>query len=81
MLQVVTPPDKDGVCVCRLHARHYESEAASRLAEAPGVLGYRCLKLGTADAPLRLRLVMTAACRTAIVRSRSDGRGFEFSGS
>ncbi len=57
ILQVIDPPDKDGVCLCRLYARHAESDNASRLGPGSGVLGYRCLKLGTADAPLRLRLV------------------------
>lgn len=57
VLQVVEPPDKDGACVCRLFARHYDADPASRLGTVAGVEGYRCLKLGTADAPLRLRLV------------------------
>jgi hypothetical protein len=57
ILQVVDPPDKGGTCVCRLFARHYDADPASRLAATAGGQGYRCLKLGTADAPLRLRLV------------------------
>src|SRR5262249_34608800 len=57
LLQVLEEPNKDGVCTCRLVARHYESDAASRLADAPGVHGYRCLKLGAGDGALRLRLV------------------------
>src|SRR6185369_8093960 len=57
VLQVVEPPDKEGICLCRLFARHYDADPASRLGALAGVQGYRCLKLGTADAPLRLRLV------------------------
>jgi hypothetical protein len=53
-LQVIEAP-RDGVCTCRLVARY--ADAASRLAEAPGVVGYRCLKLGTTEGPLRLRVV------------------------
>ena len=53
-LQVVEGP-KDGVCVCRLFNRYRDD--ASKLVEKPGVLGYRCLKLGTDEGPLRLRLV------------------------
>jgi hypothetical protein len=57
VLQVLEEPNKDGVCICRLVARHYDSDPASRLADRSGVLGYRCLKLGTGEGPLRLRLV------------------------
>jgi len=53
-LQVVEPP-KDGVCVCRLWNRY--ADPASKLVEDKTTLGYRCLKLGTSEGPLRLRLV------------------------
>jgi hypothetical protein len=53
-LQVVEPP-KEGVCVCRLWNRY--GDPASKLADDKSVLGYRCVKLGTGDGPLRLRLV------------------------
>jgi hypothetical protein len=55
LLQVVEKP-KDGACVCRLFQRH-----ADALAGGAGVLGYRCLKLGTARGPLHLRLVKARA--------------------
>jgi tetratricopeptide (TPR) repeat protein len=53
-LQVVEGP-KDGVCVCRFFNRYQ----TNKLTEGAGVLGYRCLKLGTSSegVPLRLRLV------------------------
>lgn len=57
LLQIVQGPNKDGICTCRLVARHFESDAASRLADSAGALGYRCLKIGASDGPLRLRLV------------------------
>ncbi len=51
LLKVIEEP-KVGVCRCQLfHRRKNPLEAGS------GVLGYRCLKLGTTAAPLRLRLV------------------------
>ncbi len=53
-LQVVEEP-KQGVCICRLINRYRDD--ASKLMEKPGVLGYRCLKLGSDEGPLRLRLV------------------------
>jgi hypothetical protein len=51
LLQAEEAP-KDGACVCRLYYRHPEP-----LAMGPGVLGYRCIKLGTTRGPLRLRFV------------------------
>lgn len=51
VLQVEEPP-RDGSVVCRLYHRHPDP-----LAMAPGVLGYRAIKLGTTIAPLRLRFV------------------------
>jgi tetratricopeptide (TPR) repeat protein len=51
LLQVVQEP-KDGICECRLYHRYQNV-----LSRRPGVLGYRCLKLGTIEAPLRLRLI------------------------
>ncbi len=51
LLQVVAEP-RDGICTCRLWNRH-----TNPLARDEGVCGYRCLKLGTIEAPLRLRLV------------------------
>jgi hypothetical protein len=56
LLQVVEPPNSDGICICRLHARPRD-DPATRLADQPGVLGYRCVKLGTSEGPLRLRLI------------------------
>lgn len=53
-LQVVQEPKK-GACVCRLINRYRDD--ASKLVEKPGVLGYRGLKLGAGEGPLRLRLV------------------------
>lgn len=54
LLQVTDEP-KDGVCRCKVFARY--QDPASRLAEGPSVEGYRCLKLGTTQAPVRLRFV------------------------
>jgi hypothetical protein len=50
VLQVQKPPDdkaRDGVCDCRLLHRY----------ELPRAAGLRCIKLGTTQAPVRLRLV------------------------
>ena len=49
LLQVVDGP-RNGVCVCKLHNR-YRS-----LPHSAGFLGYRCVKLGTGEGPLRLQL-------------------------
>lgn len=51
LLQVNDGP-KDGCCRCTLFRRYRDT-----LAGGPGVLGYRCLKLGTTRGPLRLRVV------------------------
>src|SRR5262249_25375434 len=50
LLQVSDEP-KDGVCTCKLFNRHPDP-----LKEGAGVLGFRCLKIHTTQAPLRLRL-------------------------
>lgn len=52
LLQAEDAPDKDGKLKCRLYHRH-----ANPLAERPGSLGFRAVKLGTTSGPLRLRLV------------------------
>jgi hypothetical protein len=77
VLQVVEEPNKEGVCFCRLVARHYESEPASRLADGSGVLGYRCLKLGTDEGPLRLRLVNERGLPHFNLQVRSSRTGLE----
>jgi hypothetical protein len=51
LLQVKEEPQQ-GVCKCRLLHRY-----DNPLPSGPGVLGYRCLKLGTTEAKLRFRLV------------------------
>jgi hypothetical protein len=51
LLQVASEP-KEGVCHCRLFYRH-----ENPLPSAATVAGYRCLKLGTTQGPLRLRIV------------------------
>jgi hypothetical protein len=48
LLQVQEPPRtdaRDGVCVCRFFHRY----------EISSIAGYRCIKVGTVEAPLRLR--------------------------
>jgi hypothetical protein len=55
LLQVQQGPD-NGVCVCQVFNRH-----PNPLQEGPGILGYRCFKLSTVRAPLRLRLVQANA--------------------
>jgi tetratricopeptide (TPR) repeat protein len=52
LLQVNRGP-KDGVCTCRLYHR-FKNDT---LADQPGVLGYRCLKLSTVRVPLRMRFL------------------------
>jgi len=49
LLQVVDGP-RNGICVCKLHNR-YRS-----LPRDAGTVGYRCVKLGTGEGPLRLQL-------------------------
>ncbi len=51
VLQVVEGP-RDGACMCQLYFRYDPP-----LPGGQGVLGYRCLKLPTTEARLRLRLV------------------------
>jgi hypothetical protein len=55
VLRVQDEP-KDGVCTCQLFHRHKK-----KLDTGPGILGYRCLKISTIKAPLRLRLVKAKA--------------------
>jgi hypothetical protein len=55
LLQVQEPPGDEGTCVCQLFPR------TRSLAASGSVLGYRCLKLGTTRAPLRIRLVKANA--------------------
>jgi hypothetical protein len=48
LLQVEKAPDegaRDGVCLCRFFHRY----------RVPSIVGYRCIKLGTVQAPLRIR--------------------------
>src|SRR5262249_45904154 len=52
VLQVQKGPENNGVCECRLYHRHEKP-----LEEGPGVLGFRCGKMNTIKAPLRIRLV------------------------
>jgi hypothetical protein len=52
-LRVTTPPAdgaRDGVCVCRVYFRHPDQ------LQKAGMAGFRCVKLGTARGPVRLRL-------------------------
>lgn len=51
LLQATDEPN-GGVCHCRVFNRFRDP-----LKAAPGVVGYRCLKLGTGRAPLRFQLV------------------------
>ena len=51
LLQVVEAP-RGGSCVCKLYNRYKGSLAKDAI-----TLGYRCVKLGTGEAALRLRLV------------------------
>ena len=52
LLQATEAPH-NGLC----HCRYYHRYAEDRLAPPTGTLGYRCLKLTTAKAPIRLRLI------------------------
>jgi tetratricopeptide (TPR) repeat protein len=54
LLRALAEP-KDGICRCQLFNRKMNP-----LQMGATVVGYRCLKLGTATAPLRLRLVNEA---------------------
>jgi hypothetical protein len=49
---LVGEPPKGGMCICQLFHRRPDP-----LPSGPGILGYRCLKLGTIEGPVRLRLV------------------------
>jgi hypothetical protein len=55
VLRVQQGPD-NGVCTCQLFNRH-----PNPLQQGPSILGYRCVKLTTTRAPLRLRLVQANA--------------------
>jgi hypothetical protein len=71
LLQVVQEPSGP-VCSCRLLHRR-----ANPLPRATGVLGYRCLKLGTGEAQLRFRVVDE---RTGLPLERGvlvSGQGFQ----
>jgi hypothetical protein len=57
VLQSQDTPDKNGVVKCKFFHRH--PIALSR--PTPGSMGFRCIKLGTTKAPLRLRLVQFGA--------------------
>ena len=76
LLQVVEPPNADGVATCRLFARRPD-EPAAQLASVPGLDGYRCLKLGTADGPLRLRLVNERGLPHANLQVKAGHGSFE----
>jgi hypothetical protein len=52
LLQVIDPP-RDGVCRCRFYHRFQED----KLSGGKGVLGYRCLKVATIKASLRLSVI------------------------
>jgi hypothetical protein len=52
LLQAMGPP-RDGVCTCRLYNRLKKDN----LGDWAEIAAYRCLKLGTTRAPLRLRLL------------------------
>jgi tetratricopeptide (TPR) repeat protein len=77
LLRVQRGPD-NGVCVCQLHHRY--KDPASSLEEGRGILGYRCLKLSTGRAPLRLRLVQANGRGAAVPSQRVDFRHQGFSG-
>jgi hypothetical protein len=58
LLRVEGAPSGDGVITCRLLQRYKQS-----LGGGPGVLGYRCIKLGTGRAHVRIRLIDEATRR------------------
>jgi hypothetical protein len=70
LLKVIEEP-KDGECRCQLFNRFKDP-----LEKGPGVLGYRCIKLGTITAPLHFRLVnakdMMAVAGQAVAVSAGD---------
>jgi tetratricopeptide (TPR) repeat protein len=55
-LQVQENPDKEGKIKCRLFNRFLNP-----LAMQPGSIGFRCVRLGTTTAPVRVRLVRSDA--------------------
>jgi hypothetical protein len=73
LLQVQEVPHGP-VCLCRLLYRMDKP-----LPPGPGVLGYRCLKLGTTQAPLRLRVVKEDRLKTPFtgVQVLIHDRGFD----
>jgi tetratricopeptide (TPR) repeat protein len=73
-LQVIDGP-KAGICTCRLLARY--ADAASRLNEGPGTQGYRCLRLGTTEGPLRLRVIDDKGAGQTGVRVLVSALGFD----
>src|SRR5262249_12557705 len=77
LLQVTEPPGKDGVCICRLFARHAESDPASRLADVSGMQGYRCIQLGTTHGPLRLRLIDNQGLPHYNLQVKNSGTSFD----
>jgi hypothetical protein len=72
LVQVSEDPH-DGVCHCRLYSRLQDP-----LAMNSTTLGYRCLKLGTITAPLRMRLVndQNLGPLTFSVRAKVSQQGF-----
>jgi hypothetical protein len=56
VLQVESLANKEGIVKCRLFNRYKDP-----LKPAPGSLGFRCIKLGTTKAPLRVRLMLKDA--------------------
>ena len=73
LLRAEAAPHADGTVNCRLLQRYKQS-----LGGGPGVLGYRCIKLGTGRATLRLRLIDEATRRplpesVSIRRTSFDG--------
>jgi hypothetical protein len=64
LLQVMEEPHEGG-CRCRLLSRY-----ANPLKTGPGVLGFRCLKLGTTEAPLRLQIVTAEPPETPLAHAQ-----------
>src|SRR5205823_3034440 len=60
LLQVTDDP-QDGICLCQLWHRYEDP-----LPTGPGIKGYRCLKLGTTKAGLRLRVVAKGNLNTPL---------------
>ena len=69
LLQAVEQPNQ-GRCRCRLLHRYPDP-----LAGGPAILGYRCLKLGTTEAPLRFRLVDDKGLPQGAKRIKVSGEG------